>query len=158
MPGRGPDATRGAQPGVRASIPFRFSFMQSQFASIPQFWQGVFASILATVIVGVSVKLYQRQRAQQQQSNEAYKQLVSAVQAKLTSPDPLSRIEGYLVALFSLMSYLFLGNLVWLLASLLASVLSAFWPIAVMLYAISLVMFAVGLNWILSTTKMTKQP
>src|SRR6266481_766920 len=102
--------------------------MQSQLATTPRFWQDVLASLLVLIIGGVATKLYQIQAAQSQRTSKRNKRYVAALKTKLASADPLIRIEGYFLALFSLMSYLFLGNLCWILASVVSPLLSNVWP------------------------------
>ena|ERR1035437_6774108 len=123
--------------------------MQMQLVTIPQFWQGVLASILGTIIILVGTKLYRMYAAQTQRTNAENKKLISAMETKLASPDPLIRIEGYFVALFSLMSYLFLGNLCWMFASVVSPLLRpADWPVVLGLELFSVVFFIGGLFWI----------
>jgi Domain of unknown function (DUF3395) len=83
---------------------------------VPPFWQGVLASLLATIVAGIAVQFSRifsgRARLKAEQNREAIKKL----RQRISSADSVLRVEGYFVALFRLLRYLLLGSLLWVVA------------------------------------------
>ena len=117
---------------------------------IPQFWQGFLASLLATVVAAIAVKLYGAFSAQSKENKLRKQQELQELRAKMKSPDSVLRVEGYFVTLFTLMKYAFVGSIFWVAA----------WALSFYAYEVgialafgSLVVYYLGLRWLSETHK-----
>lgn len=109
----------------------------------PTFWQGVLASMLATILIAIFLKLYSllSSRARDNKLKEAEQLL--ALQAKMRSSDSIIRVEGYFVALFTLLKYLFIASIFWISSSL-----SPVLFLRTIFGFVSLIVFYFGLRWL----------
>ncbi len=64
------------------------------------------ASIVATILVGIVVKVYGIFSTQAQQSKRRREERLEELREKMNSPDSVLRVEGYFVTLFTLLKYL----------------------------------------------------
>lgn len=117
---------------------------------VPAFWQGVLASILATIVVAIAIKLWSLFSTQAQQSQQRRQQQVKDLRAKMASSDSVVRVEGYFVTLFTVLKLLFIGSILWVLAWS----ISFFKATASLVVALaSLVIYYLGLRWLYSTLR-----
>jgi hypothetical protein len=115
-----------------------------------QFWQGVVSSVLATIIIAIAVKLWGLFSTQAQQSQQRRQDQFKDLRAKMASPDSVVRVEGYFVTLFTILRFLFIGSILWVLAWS----INLFAPRAALLVALaSLVIYYLGLRWLYNTLK-----
>jgi len=117
---------------------------------LPQFWQGFLASVLATIVVAIAIKLWALFSTQAQQSQQRRQQQLKDLRAKMRSSDSVVRVEGYFVTLFTVLKLLFIGSILWVLAWS----ISLFAASASMIVAMaSLVIYYLGLRWLYNTLK-----
>ncbi len=112
---------------------------------IPVFWQGVLSSLLAAIITAICVHLFVMVSLQTRQRAERRKEFAQAQFEKIRSPDSILRVEGYFVALFELLKYLFVANILWVVSDPLVGI---FWPLGAFFGLASLVTFYLGLRWL----------
>lgn len=122
---------------------------------IPQFWQGVFASIVATILVGIGVKVYGIFSTQAQQSKRRKEERLEELRQKMNSPDSVLRVEGYFITLFTLLKYLFIASILWVSSWVLEFVLPGL-GVAPAIAIVSLVFYYSGLKWLYATLKATE--
>ncbi|MBL7075077.1 hypothetical protein ISS37_07555 [candidate division KSB1 bacterium] len=121
---------------------------------IPEIWQGVLASITGAVIIAIVVKLWSLSSGRARVSRERRQFEMEQLRARLSSPDSVARVEGYFIALFTLLKYLFFGSILWVVAWTL-SVLPWIWclPVAAVSMGASLVAYYLGVRWLYSTLR-----
>lgn len=128
-----------------------FNQFNRLFDIIPSFWQGVIASIVATIIIAITVKIYSIYSLQAKTKKQKKDKFITSIQEKINSSDSIIRVEGYFISLFYLLRYLFIG------ITLLAASLS-FEDLGVLksIPAIGgLLFFYAGLRWL---SLITKEP
>lgn len=126
--------------------------MKDMFDSIGTFWQGVLASIIAAILLGILYRIggmfiviIKESKIERQQKNQKLKD-------KLSSLDAISRIDGNFQILFQLLQYLFLAVI-----SLVVSTIFEFVPLIYwILIVFSLLFFLIGLNDIFRVFKIIR--
>jgi hypothetical protein len=118
--------------------------MNTLIEKLPVFWQGVLASIIAAIIIGIVLKLASFFVSSVKESKQDKRRRMDELKEKVLSPDSVSRVEGYFLFLFRLLQYLFIANILWAISPVLQ-----FEPFLFFLAIIgSLLFFYLGLRWI----------
>ena len=117
---------------------------------IPDFWQGVLASIVATMAVAIAIKIYGLISEQAKENKNRNQRQIAELRAKMKSSDSVLRVEGYFITLFTLLKYLFIASIIWLLGW----ILSFFIGIGGIVVAFgSLTVYYFGLRWLYNAQK-----
>jgi hypothetical protein len=103
---------------------------------IPQFWQGVLASLLATIVVAIAAKLWAVISTQARENQCRKQQCIQDIRSKMKSGDSILRVEGYFTALFTLLKYIFVSIILWVVA----------WGVSFFEYTISLLVALASLS------------
>lgn len=124
--------------------------MNELFNNYSPFWQGVFATIITTILLtglGFFVKLLFKQLSQSSFDRKTkFKQL----KMQIVSENPIDRSEASYLFIFDILKYLFLGNILWVAPESIYNIIP-FKPIF-LLKLLSLVFFIFGIRSILIFT------
>jgi len=117
---------------------------------IPQFWQGFLASLLATIVFAIAIKLWAVVSTQARENQRRKRQHIQNLRSKMKSGDSILRVEGYFTALFTLLKYIFVGIILWVVA----------WGLSLFEYTFSLLVALAslgvcysGLRWLYSVMR-----
>lgn len=120
---------------------------------IPQFWQGVIGSILATILILIFTKVFGLFSNEIKESKKQRAKKLEELKEKILSQDSVSRVEGYFQILFTILKYLFVANISW--------VVSGIFSFDVLTYSlfiiICLLCFYLGLRQIFTVYKVLKK-
>jgi hypothetical protein len=127
--------------------------LQNPFSSLPPFWQGVAASVLATVLIAIAVRLFTTFSIRARDTRSQRQERIKAIVNNLASSDSVIRVEAYLRSLFALFRYFFYACIFWALygvVSIFGSINSTWYTITgyacALLILVSLVFFYFGLR------------
>lgn len=126
--------------------------MTEIWKTIPQFWQGVITSVVATILCAIAVYLFRTFSTQTRDAlkrrHEKREKVMSKLEYQMASPDATARSDANQYFTFSVLRYLFLGNILWILPEAIDVIFPYFGPYLYLVRAIGLVCFALGLRWI----------
>lgn len=130
--------------------------MNNYFNTIPEFWQGVFASIVATIICAIIVgtariwwSSYNDWIIQRQKIKENFKN-------ELTKGNDIQKIDAGIKSIFEIIKWLFIGNMFWVIPEVIVPFVV--FPISYLLKLISVISFSYGLWWIYYFITIKKSP
>jgi hypothetical protein len=91
---------------------------------VSPFWQGVLASLLAGIILAIASKLYGTYSRRARDARMRRQKRLEILIGDVRSPDSVTRVEAYFQIVFTLLEFLFLASIFWVLSI----VLSVFFP------------------------------
>jgi len=116
-------------------------------SDIPDFWQGVLASLVAAAILGLIGFVFKISSKQVQRRNQKTREYVNQLEQKLSGKDPSERTEAAVTFIFHALKNFFIGNIFWVLPEALDAFLWGFPPVFAIKF-VSLAFFFLGLTWI----------
>lgn len=120
---------------------------------IPPFWQGVIGSILSTFILLIASKIFSLFSNEIKRSKSDRQKKIEDLRNKVLSQDSVLRVEGYFQVLFTLLQWLFIANISWVISGILDFDII---PYTVSI-TISLTCFYIGLREIFVLYKILKK-
>lgn len=120
---------------------------------IPQFWQGVLGSILATILLLIAGKTFSLFSNEIRKSKDDRQKKIEDLRNKVLSQDSVLRVEGYFQVLFTILQWLFIANISWVISGILNFDIIAY-SVSII---ISLICFYIGLREIFVLYKILKK-
>jgi len=118
--------------------------MADWFSNIPEFWRGVVTSVFGGMLLAIGGLFIRIAFRQVRESSRIRKAKLEEIKSQLISTNPNERSEASIVVLINIFKNLFMGNIWWILPSLI--------PLGGLLLdllkVVSLVYFWLGLRWI----------
>jgi len=114
--------------------------------SIPSFWQGVLASLVAAAIFTIAIALSRTWFSGYRDWMDRGKKKKEELTKEYAEGNDLQKIHASLKLVFNTLKWLFIGNILWIAPEAIGPFLY-FQPIYLLKIA-SLVCFAIGLRWV----------
>ncbi len=124
--------------------------MSEILEQVPQFWQGFLSSILAAIVIAIFIGLWRLFSTQARESKLRKHEQLQELRSKMSSPDSVVRVEGYFITLFTLLKYLFVASILWVVAFAMGFVGFLGALVAALL---SLFVYYLGLQWLYDTLR-----
>ena len=121
--------------------------MNSYIDSIPSFWQGVIASIVATVLIAVAVGAFKIWSGSYNSWRDGLKVKYARLRADYEKGNDLTKIHMSVSVIFNVLKWLLLGNLLWVAPGFAAPFLDIY-LVTIVFHFFSVVAFCVGLWWV----------
>ena len=114
--------------------------------SIPSFWQGVLASLVAATIFAIVVALLRSWFSGYRHWQDRGKKEKEALKKEYTEGNDLQKTHASLKLIFNTLRWLFIGNILWIAPEAIGPFI--YFDAIYLLKFASLVCFAIGLRWV----------
>jgi len=126
--------------------------MTEWFETLPMLWQTVLGGITVILLWEITKLLFKIFSKQASLSRSSRQNKIDRLKQFINSDSPAERTEGSVEFIFTILRYLFIGNLLWALPEVFSPIFGI-WVLGFLkLFGVGY--FAVGLRWILVYLKL----
>jgi hypothetical protein len=120
--------------------------MNDYLENLPDFWQGVLASITAGILLAIAVAAGRASSGSVRTWFRGRRERLSRLRGMLQQGNDLTKTHASLILIFNTLKWILLGNILWVAPDAL-DVLGLY-PVFIICQMASLICFCLGLRWV----------